>query len=191
LKGIAYADSIMFDPHKMMFVPLSAGGVLVRDGAHLTRPLAEQAPYLFGSKRRWPDLGQLTVACSQRFDALQVWMLWCVYGEKIWSELGAHVCDVCRSAFEYCSQSEILAPAHEPHSNIFCFQLRRRFKGSHADRHHWAIKEEINESGFGYIRSTVLNRRRVLRMVIMNPRTTSADARAILRRVEQMAEDLR
>ena len=183
LTGLERADSLIFDPHKMMFMPLAAGGVLVRDGSRLTEPLEEAAPYLFGSKRRWPDLGQLTIACSQRFDALKVWLVWRVYGGKLWDQLTTHVCDVAQAAFEYCSQSKVLEPVHKPHSNIFCFRLRQH----DSDRRHWAIKEELNESGFGYLSSTVLDRRRVMRLVVMNPRTTVCDIHQILARVEQIA----
>ncbi|HXJ90842.1 MAG TPA: pyridoxal-dependent decarboxylase [Candidatus Binatia bacterium] len=185
LKGLERADSLIFDPHKMMFMPLAAGGVLVRDGACLLEPLEEGAPYLFGSKRRFPDLGQLTIACSQRFDALKVWLVWRVYGAALWHQLTTHVCDVARAAFDYCSKSEILEPVHAPHSNIFCFRLRER--GRDSDRRHWAIKEEINESGFAYISSTVLDGGRVLRIVVMNPRTAAKDICDVLRRVEQIA----
>ena len=185
LEGMEKADSLIFDPHKMMFMPLAAGGVLVRNGARLAEPLQEGAPYLFGSKRRFPDLGQLTIACSQRFDALKVWLVWRVYGAGLWDRLTTHVCDVARAAFQYCLESKILEPVHEPHSNIFCFRLRQRERDS--DRRHWAIKEEINESGFAYISSTVLDGRRVLRIVVMNPRTTGADMRDVLGRVEQIA----
>jgi L-2,4-diaminobutyrate decarboxylase len=185
LKGLDRADSLIFDPHKMMFVPLAAGGVLVRDGARLAVPLEEEAPYLFGSKRRWPDIGQLTIACSQRFDALKVWLVWRAYGGELWDHLTTQVCDVAQAAFQYCSDSEILEPVHEPHSNIFCFRLRQG--GRDSDRCHWAIKEELNESGFAYISSTVLDGRRVLRIVVMNPRTTAGDICEVLRRVEQIA----
>ena len=185
LRGLERADSLIFDPHKMMFMPLTAGGVLVREGARLAEPLQEGAPYLFGSKRRWPDLGQLTIACSQRFDALKVWLVWRGYGSEIWDHLTTHVCDVTKAAFDYCVDSKILYPVHRPHSNIFCFQLRKRNRDS--DRRHWAIKEELNESGFAYISSTVLDSRRVLRIVVMNPRTTAADICEVLGRVEQIA----
>jgi L-2,4-diaminobutyrate decarboxylase len=109
-----------------------------------------------------------------------------VYGGELWDHLTTHVCDVARAAFQYCSESEILEPVHEPHSNIFCFQLRRPHDGD-ADRRGWAIKEQLNESGFGYISSTVLDSRRVLRIVVMNPRTTADDIRDVLRKVEKIA----
>lgn len=188
LRGVGRADSLTFDPHKMMFMPLSAGGVLVRNGRHLAEPLTECAPYLFGAKRRWPDIGQLTIACSQRFDALKVWVVWSAYGSQLWDVLGTHTCDVASAAYNYCLRSDVLEPAHEPHSNILCFRLRRGH-GSDADRRHWTIKEELNECGFGYVSSTVLDNRRVLRLVVMNPRTTSADVYELLRRVERIAID--
>ncbi len=182
VQGIALADSITFDPHKMMFVPLSAGGVLVRDGSLLGKALEEEAPYLFGSERRWPDIGHSTIACSQRFDALKVWLLWRVYGARIWDALGTHVCEVCEAAYRYCSRSKLLAPLHAPESNILCFEVERG-----DDRLHWDIKEQFNESGFGYISSTVLDGRRVLRLAIMNPLTETADVEAVLGRVEKLA----
>jgi glutamate/tyrosine decarboxylase-like PLP-dependent enzyme len=52
---------------------------------------------------------------------------------------------------------------------------------------HWQVKEALNESGYGYISSTVFDGRRVLRLVVMNPRTRIADVEDVLRRVERIA----
>ena len=49
----------------------------------------------------------------------------------------------------------------------------------------------MNESGFGYVSSTVLDGRRVLRLVVMNPQTTVSDVHELLRRVEQLTTDRR
>ena len=180
LRGIRWADSIAFDPHKMMFMPLSAGCVLIRRQADLRRSFAEQASYLFGPQRAWPDIGQVTIACSQRFDALKVWLAWRAYGARIWDALATHVCEVTQIAYRYCLQSSVLEPLHKPDANIFCFQLRGRRSDGHSDRLHWELKEAVNESGFGYVSSAVLRGRRVLRLVVMNPRTTSKEVCAVL-----------
>ena len=185
LSGIEGADSITFDPHKMMFMPLTAGGVLVRVGKCLRGPFAEQAPYLFGSRRPWPDIGQYSLACSQRFDALKIWLVWQLYGTKVWDALVTHTCSVCDAAYRYCRDSQWLEPLHAPHSNILCFAMRGE-KRSNTDRIHWRIKEEINESGYAYVSSTVLSGRRVLRLVIMNPRTDITDVTDVLRCVERV-----
>ena len=142
------------------------------------------------AERGWPDLGQFAIACSQRFEALKVWVVWRVYGPQLWAALTTHVCDVAKAAFEYCSKSAVLQPMHVPHSNILCFGLQHQH-GRSSDRLHWAIKEEMNESGFGYVSSTVLDGRRVLRLVVMNPQTTVSDVHELLRRVEQITTDRR
>jgi L-2,4-diaminobutyrate decarboxylase len=189
LRGIERADSMAFDPHKMLFMPLTAGAVLVRDGRDLRRAFEQNAPYLFaGAPRRYPDIGPFTIACSQRFDALKAWLTWKAYGGALWDEMVTHACDVARTAYEYCARSKILEPVHKPQTNILCFRLRKPPRSRDAsDRLHFEIKEAVNASGRAYISSTVLDGRRVFRIVVMNPRTTARDIEAILKEVEAAA----
>jgi glutamate/tyrosine decarboxylase-like PLP-dependent enzyme len=49
------------------------------------------------------------------------------------------------------------------------------------------IKELVNSRGRAYISSTVLDGRRVLRLVVMNPRTTVDDIHGVLEEVERSA----
>lgn len=190
LRGVEAADSLTFDPHKMLFMPLTAGAVLVRDGRRLRSAFSQHAPYLFRSLPggEQPDLAQFTLACSQRFDALKIWLTWQAYGGAFWGALVDGVCAATRAAFEYCQRSVLLEPAHEPESNIFCFRLRHPPRSaSTADRRHSQLEEAVNASGEAYISSTVLNGRRVLRMVVMNPRSGAADTVAVLKLVERLA----
>lgn len=190
LAGIDHADSIAFDPHKMLFMPLCSSIVLVRDGACLRAAFEQHAPYLFGGgKKEFPDIARFTIACSQRFDALKTWLTWKAYSGALWDELTTGVCDVAHAAYEHCARSKILAPMHEPQTNIFCYGLRHRPKSIRAsDRLHWDIKNAVNASGKTYISSTVLNGQRVLRIVVMNPRTTAEDIVQVMRVVEQEAQ---
>jgi L-2,4-diaminobutyrate decarboxylase len=192
LRGIDRADSIAFDPHKMLFMPLCASVVLVRDGRCLRNAFEQHAPYLFGGgKREFPDIGQFTLACSQRFDALKTWLTWKAYSNELWDELITGVCDVAHAAYQYCRRSKVLEPAHEPQTNIFCFALRHGPQSLPAsDRLHWTIKEAVNASGEAYISSTVLRGRRVLRLVVMNPRTTAHDIVGVLKIVERVAKQV-
>ena len=96
-----------------------------------------------------------------------------------------------RAAYEYCLRSKILAPAHEPETNILCFGLRHPPESREtSDRQHAKIKEAVNASGEAYISSTILNGRRRVRLVVMNPRTTAADIIRLLRIVEREARKL-
>ncbi len=192
LRGIERADSIAFDPHKMLFMPLAAGAVLVREGRLLRNAFEQNAPYLFsGGKREFPDVGQFTIACSQRTDALKTWLTWKAYSGALWDELTTSVCEVAHAAFEYCARSRVLEPVHEPQLNILCFRLRQRPRsGTASDRLHWEIKEAVNASGRAYISSTVLDGRRVFRVVVMNPRTTERDIVQVMKEVERAARQV-
>lgn len=189
LRGIERADSIAFDPHKMLFMPLAAGAVLVHDGRLLRNAFEQNAPYLFsGGKRDYPDIGQFTIACSQRIDALKTWLTWKAYSSALWDELTTSVCEAAHAAHDYCARSRVLEPLHEPQLNILCFRLRQRPRsGAAQDKLHWEIKEAVNASGRAYISSTVLNGRRVFRSVVMNPRTTESDIVQVMREVERAA----
>ncbi|HXR97966.1 MAG TPA: pyridoxal-dependent decarboxylase [Terriglobales bacterium] len=189
LRGIAAADSIAFDPHKMMFMPLAAGAVLVRHGSQLTGAFEQHAPYLFHPPSEAPravaDVGPFTLACSQRFDALKIWMVWNAYGPGLFAALADATCATARAAFDYCRRSKLLAPLHQPDSNILCFGLRQPV--ANADHTHWVIKEAVNATGRAYISSTVLEGRRCFRVVIMNPRSTEEHVKRVLGTVEREA----
>ncbi|HWG37912.1 MAG TPA: aminotransferase class I/II-fold pyridoxal phosphate-dependent enzyme [Terriglobales bacterium] len=197
LRGLERADSVAFDPHKMMFMPLAAGCVLVRSGRRLRAAFEQDAPYLF--HRRTPsqaapgDVGPFTIACSQRFDALKIWLVWQAYGPRFFAALAEGVCATAQAAYDYCAASSVLVPLHRPGSNILCFALRNPPRSiAAADRRHAALKEAVNASGRAYISSTVLDTgagpRRCLRIVVMNPRSRPEHARRVLRAVEALAE---
>lgn len=192
LKGIERADSIAFDPHKMMFMPLVAGALLVRQGERLRGAFEQNAPYLFSPVRREvADVGPFTIACSQRFDALKAWLVWKAYGPRLFAALVEATCATTRAAYDYCQDSSVLEPAHEPQSNILCFRLRYPpAAATAADARHWEIKEAVNASGRAYISSTVLEGRRAFRIVVMNPRSEPRHALRVMRVVEREARRL-
>ncbi|MGH9475750.1 MAG: pyridoxal phosphate-dependent decarboxylase family protein [Terriglobales bacterium] len=190
LQGIAAADSITFDPHKMMFMPLACGAVLVRHGARLREAFEQNAPYLFTPvKRTVADVGPLTLACSQRFEALKIWLVWQAYGPRLFAAMTEATCAAAAAAYAECARSRWLEPLHRPEANIFCFRLRHPPRsGVRADARHWALKEALNASGGGYLSSAVLDGRRCFRLVVMNPRTRGAHVTGVLRRLERLAQ---
>ncbi|MEQ1693555.1 MAG: pyridoxal-dependent decarboxylase, partial [Gemmatimonas sp.] len=70
--GIDRAQSIAWDPHKGLLLPLAAGMLLMRDERALSSAFSQQAPYLFtqGDDAQAWDTGPRSLQCSRRADVL-------------------------------------------------------------------------------------------------------------------------
>lgn len=175
LAGLEHARSLAWDPHKMMLVPLSAGALLVRDERDLAAAFAQQAPYLFHGRdgaRSW-DQGTRSFMCSRRADALKAWVALQRYGASGLAALYDHLCDLARALHDRLVRHPAFEPLHEPESNILCFRWVGSGPRDEAalDAANLALRERWNRSGRGWITTTVLGGRRVLRVTMMNPRT--------------------
>ena len=192
LRGLAYARSIAWDPHKMMLLPLSAGVLLVRDERDLDAAFAQRAPYLFtgdDSARQW-DQGPRSFQCSRRADVLKLWVAFQRYGVRTLGALYDRQCALARAMHDRLAGHPHFEPMHEPESNILCF--RWIGDGSHGDEaldaFNRELRESYNRSGAGWITATTLGDRRVLRVTLMNPRTTEADLDEIIDGLAKQAE---
>jgi len=178
LRGIERADSVSWDPHKMMFMPISAGAVFVRERRHLDAAFQQSAPYLFhprpGEERSY-DSGRRTLQCSRRADAFKVWVALRHYGLRYFGELQERTVDATSLLYQKLSQTTDFEPMHRPESNILCFRhLPERVRGrspEEIDAFQGTLRERYNASGKGWITATVLEGRRVLRVTLINPRT--------------------
>lgn len=187
LHGIARADSVAWDPHKMMLLPLSAGALLVRDEGALARAFAQKAPYLFhatGDERVW-DQGVRSAQCSRRADVLKLWVALQRYGADGLGALYARLCEVARTFHGLVEGHPALEALHTPESNILCFRWvgDGTLDDAALDARNLEIRERYNRSGHGWITTTILGGRRVLRVTIMNWRTTAEDCREIVERL--------
>jgi L-2,4-diaminobutyrate decarboxylase len=184
VRGLHHARSLAWDAHKMMLMPLSAGMLLVRDEADLAQAFSQHAPYLFHGthgERAW-DQGTRSFLCSRRADAIKVWVGLQRYGMDGMAALYDLLCACAWSLHELIGARDDFAAIHEPETNILCF--RWVGDGSLDDRALDAINLELrsryNRAGHGWITTTVLGDRRVLRVTVMNPRTTRAHLAAML-----------
>lgn len=191
MHGVERARSVAWDAHKMMLIPLAAGMLLVRDEADLERAFAQAAPYLFnnsGSGERGWDQGKRSFMCSRRTDALKVWVALKRYGASGMAALYDHLCATARELYRAVDDRADFETLHEPESNILCF----RWLGEHTtddpalDSLNRELRERYNASGKGWITTTVLGGRQVLRVTVMNPRTRREH---VLRLLDGLAEE--
>jgi L-2,4-diaminobutyrate decarboxylase len=178
LRGIERADSVAWDPHKMMFMPISLGAVFVRDRRYLDATFQQSAPYLFhprAGETRSHDAGRRTLQCSRRFDALKLWLTLRHHGAAYFAELMEKTVANTELLHRHLAEARDFEPVHAPESNILCFrylpEYLRRAEVEEIDAFQGMLRERYNASGQGWITTTVLDDRRVLRVTLMNPRT--------------------
>jgi L-2,4-diaminobutyrate decarboxylase len=174
VRGLDRADSLSWDPHKMMWMPLSLGVILVRDAQWLRRAFEADAPYLFHAEREADNIGAVTIQCSKRADAVKLWLTLRLAGTAPITAALEKVTDITRYLYDLVRASDDFEAMHEPDFNIFCF----RFRGT--DEQNLELREKLIRSGEAWITSTVLKGKRVLRVTMINPGTKKADVDRML-----------
>ena len=184
LRGIERARSIAWDPHKMMLMPSQGGMLLARDERDLDAAFSQRAPYLFhesAGERTW-DQGTRSFMCSRRADVLKLWVALQRNGADALGELYDYFSALARVIWQEVAARDDFESLHEPDGNILCFRYIAdgTLSDEALDALNREIRERYNQSGAGWITGTMLNGRRVLRVTVMNPRTTESDVREIL-----------
>lgn len=194
LRGIDRVDSLAWDPHKMMLTPLASGMILVRDERSLERAFAQKAPYLFHATDEGvsPDIGVRSLQCSRRGDALKVWVALQRYGADGLALLYDHLCALASALHARLEAHPRFRVLHTPESNILCFRFvdDGTLTPEALDALNLELRTTYNRSGIGWITTTMLEGERVLRVTIMNPRTTEGHLERMVNHLDAMGREL-
>jgi glutamate/tyrosine decarboxylase-like PLP-dependent enzyme len=170
LAGLELADSFVMDPHKWLFQPYDVACLFVREPGSLERAFAMHPEYLADLDGRDVDLHNRSLELSRRSRALKLWLTLRHFGV----DTLAQAIDRCIALAEHAQgvveaddRLEIVTPAQ---LGILTFVATGR-----SDDDHLAAIAELNREGWAAASSTVLRGRTVLRLCIINPRTTTAD----------------
>ncbi len=183
VSGLSRARSVAWDPHKMLLLPLAAGLVLMRDERDLGAAYAQSAPYLFtgtNDARSW-DTGQRSFQCSRRSDIVKLWVAFERYGADHLAAFYDRLCGAAQTLYDVLAARSDFVPLHEPQANILCFAWTPAgVADDERDALTDALRERYNRSGHGWLTVTTLDGRRVLRVTVMNVRTTPAHVRRLV-----------
>ncbi|KAA3614570.1 MAG: aminotransferase class V-fold PLP-dependent enzyme [Planctomycetota bacterium] len=184
LDGIEFADSVVWDAHKMMMVPSLLTAVLFREGRHAWSSFASEASYLFRERaeREWFNLGHRTLECTKGMMAMKLFGVLSLYGEEVLIEhLEGRVQQAQAFAQQLRSDSEFEL-ALEPQANIVCFRHRPP-AGRDWNQHQRDLRRRLIEEGRFFLVQTDLGDRTYLRCCFMNPRSEASDWMALLERL--------
>ena len=130
--------------------------------------------------------------CSRRADALKVWIALQRYGADGIGSVYDHLCATTAALHEAVTRHPNFDAPHAPDCNIVCFRWvgDRSRDDATLDRINLEGRERYNRSGAGWVTTTVLNGRRVLRVTVNNPRTTREDVEAVLNGLADQCETI-
>ena len=173
------ADSIIINPHKMLFVPFDFSVLYVRDLERLRRVFTLVPEYLQGdtleAEKNYMDYG---VPLGRKFRALKAWMVFRTFGR---SGMEARIRDHLRLAkllvdwIEADPRFELSAPVV---MGVICFRLVAPDPVA-ADELNSALVEKVNTSGRAYVNRTKLKGRTVVRIGLGNVLTTEQHLRNV------------
>jgi len=177
LAGCEFADSVVVNPHKWLFVPIDCSVLYVRDPDLLRRAFSLAADYLLTPEtgvRNYMDYG---LQLGRRFRALKLWFAMRHLGVSGMRErLRAHI--ALAQLFATWVGDDVAWRIVAPYPlSVVCF----RHVGSEArgdgedDARNARIVDAVNATGEAFLSTTKLDGRLTIRLAIGNERTVEAD----------------
>lgn len=172
MKGIEKADSLVWDAHKMMFVPAPCTMLFYRDGEAALGAFRQKASYVFDEEpdaHSELDSGDMNFECTKRPMIMPLWTLWAIYGPAVFAQKIEHLCRLAESARDILLEQPDFEVIHRPEANILCFRYRPL--GVEEKRFHrlqLAIWKRIRKDGRFFISKVDVRGIAALRIVMMN-----------------------
>ncbi len=187
LAGIEKADSVIWDAHKMLFIPALSTYLFYKNPRDKHRTFNQDASVLFAEDGSCEyDCGQVTLECTKRAAALSLWGVLSIYGPAAFETLIDHIYAITAKFIERLSRmSEIDIPI-KPRFNIVLFRYVPG-KGK-ADDFNRRLREFIVKDGGIYLTTTTHNHEVYLRFVVMNPRTDQTDIERLIDTIKRFAD---
>ena len=177
--GLERADSIVWDAHKMLFMPALCAFVFYRDRSHRFETFRQTAPYLFDPTAPGLaeyDSGLRAVECTKRAAAFGLWGVWALFGPQLFADLVDVTFELGQILYRKLCAAPDFEPVHEPQCNIVVFRhvpdALRGVSPERLGRFQLDLRRRLVESGAFYLVSTNIDDVGALRVTVINPLTT-------------------
>ncbi|WP_405604803.1 pyridoxal phosphate-dependent decarboxylase family protein [Polaribacter sp. Asnod1-A03] len=195
LQGIERADSLTVDPHKWFFQPYEIGCLLVKDASWLSNTFSEKPEYLRDiegneSEINFYDYG---IQLTRRFRALKFYMSIKTYGLNAFKKAITYNIDLADKTEDLLRESknwEIVSPATLAIINFRYNPLSKNLNEKELDSLNQEISAKVIESKEALLVTTVLLNQVVIRMCLINPKTTLKHVTDTLNQCDKYAKEI-
>ncbi len=178
--GMERADSLAIDPHKWLYMPVECGCVFVRDEAKMRETFSVIPPYL-RDDRDMPWFSEYGIQQTRGFKALKLWVVMQQIGIEGYRDLIQRDIDLSKtlqSKIRHHPDFELTAAGE---LSITCFRYAPAgIAAEQLDELNRELVLIVQREGQAFLTTTILNNQRVLRVCIVNFRTTDADLDILL-----------
>jgi aromatic-L-amino-acid decarboxylase len=186
-RGLEWADSYCFNPHKWMFTNFDCDCFYVADRSALIQTLSVLPEYLRNQATASGaviDYRDWQIPLGRRFRSLKLWFVIRHYGvEGLQYHIRRHVA-LAQQFAEWVGNDERFELAAPAPLNLICF----RHKGG--DDANQTLLERLNQSGDLYLTHTRLTDRLTLRFCVGQTNTEARHVERAWKRIQQEAEKL-
>jgi L-2,4-diaminobutyrate decarboxylase len=184
LNGIALADSVVWDGHKLLYMPAAVSAVLFRESRHSYAAFAQDASYLFHGDTPAEEAfntSYRTLECTKRMMGLKLWAAFSLYGVDGLGALVDTVFDKARLFADMIAAHPAFELLMRPQTNIVCFRHRQPSADSQTlSRHQAQLRNRVVQSGVFHLTQVDYRGEIWLRTTLMNPFTQQSDLTALL-----------
>ncbi|KFO22491.1 Glutamate decarboxylase 1 [Fukomys damarensis] len=205
LSGIERANSVTWNPHKMMGVLLQCSAILVKEKGILQGCNQMCAGYLFQPDKQYDvsyDTGDKAIQCGRHVDIFKFWLMWKAKGTVGFEnqinkclELAEYLYTKIKDRDEF----EMVFDGEPEHTNVCFWYIPQSLRGvpdslERREKLHRVapkIKALMMESGttmVGY--QPQGDKANFFRMVISNPAATQSDIDFLIEEIERLGQDL-
>uniref|UniRef100_A0A8C3S3I2 Glutamate decarboxylase like 1 n=1 Tax=Chelydra serpentina TaxID=8475 RepID=A0A8C3S3I2_CHESE len=204
LHGIHRADSVAWNPHKMLMAGIQCCALLVKDNSDLLKKCySAKASYLFQQDKFYDvsyDTGDKSIQCSRRPDAFKFWMTWKALGTTGLEDRVNRALALARYLVDEIKKREGFQLLLEPEYANICFwyipsSLRKMEEGPEfwEKLHQVApvIKERMMKKGsmmLGY--QPHRGKVNFFRQVVISPQVSREDMDFLLDEIDLLGRDL-
>lgn len=185
LRPAGRAHSLSLDPHKLLFAPMEAGCVLVRDAHHLRSSYSFVPSYLsMVPDPDFLDYAEYGPQLSRSFKAFKVWWSLRAFGRKAFAEAIDRLCDLATrmaQRIEAEPELELMAPVG---FNAVCLRHRLLDEEQNA-----RLLARLVSEGTAFLGKARIKGKFCLRACFMSLRTSEADVDAVIDEVLRLGRD--
>ena len=181
MDGVQFADSLVWNAHKMLLVPVACTAVLFRDPVSAASAFEQDPSYLEPNRDdATPHFYDRSLECSKGVLGLKLFAVLATLGEGRLAEHVETLYDNTSIFHDLIESRSGFGCPHRPQANILCFRY------GNDNELQKTIRQRLLDEGEFYITSAKVAGETYLRLTVMNASTDQGVIATLLDRIEEI-----